>query len=130
MKWNQCIGGWKETKVPWLHMHLYASVLSWYNVWWLNYMFICNHFGWNETSILGIERKSRYHGYICLYMLQYWIGMMCDDWIICSYVTILVEMKPVYLGLKGNQGTIVTYVSISFSIKLKWCVMTELYVYM
>jgi len=32
---------------------------------------------------------------------------MCDDWIICSYVTILVEMKPEYRVLKGNQGTMV-----------------------
>ena len=40
-------------------------------VWWLSYRLVCNHFGWNETSVLGVERKPRYHGYICLYMLQY-----------------------------------------------------------
>jgi len=37
----------------------------------LNYSFICNNFGWNENIVLEIERKSRYHGYICMYMLQY-----------------------------------------------------------
>ena len=126
MKWNQCTGGWKETKVPWLHMSL-ASV--WWNwcvmcdewvidlyviilvemkpVYWglkgnqgtmvtyvficfsmmklmcycddwvidlyviISYGLVCNHFGWNETSVLGVERKPRYHGYICLYLLQY-----------------------------------------------------------
>jgi len=39
-------------------------------------------------------------------------------------------MKPEYWGLEGNQGTMVTYVSICFSmIELKWCVMTKLYVH-
>jgi len=72
-------------------MHIYASILNWYDVWWLNYMFICNHFGWNETRVLGIKKN---HGTICIYMLHYdWIDMICDDWIKCSYVTILVEMK-------------------------------------
>jgi len=33
------------------------------------YRLICNHFGWNETSVLAIERKSRYRGYICTYIL-------------------------------------------------------------
>jgi len=86
-------------------------------------MFICNHFGWNKTGVLRIERKSRYHNYTCLYMLQCWIDMMCDNWIICSYVTILVEMKSVYQGLRGNQGTMVTYVFIWFrTIELIWYV--------
>jgi len=40
-------------------------------VWWMSYRLVCNHFGWNETSVLGVERKPRYHGYIYLYMLQY-----------------------------------------------------------
>jgi len=40
-------------------------------VWWLSYRLVCNHFGWNETSVLGVKRKPRYDGYICLYMLQY-----------------------------------------------------------
>ena len=39
-------------------------------MWWLSYRLICNHFGWNETSVMGIERKSRYHSYICTYKLQ------------------------------------------------------------
>jgi len=26
-------------------------------LWWLGYRLICNHFGWNETSVLGVERK-------------------------------------------------------------------------
>jgi len=43
--------------------------LMWY-VWWLSYMLICNHFGWNETNILKVEKKSRYHGYICTYKLK------------------------------------------------------------
>jgi len=51
-----------------------------------------------------------------------------DDWIIYSYITILFEMKPIYWGLKGNQGTMVTYASICFNIELIWCVMIELYV--
>jgi len=38
-------------------------------------------------------------------------------------------MKLIYWGLKGNQGIMVTYISICFSIELIWCVMTELYVY-
>jgi len=33
----------------------------------------------------------------------------------------MVEMKPVYLGLKGNQGTMVTYVSICFSMMELMC---------
>jgi len=33
-------------------------------------------------------------------------------------ITILIEMKPVYWGLKENQGTMVTYASICFSIEL------------
>jgi len=40
------------------------------NVWWLSYRLICNHFGWNETSVLGVEKKSRYHYYICTYKFQ------------------------------------------------------------
>jgi len=63
-------------------------------------------------------------------MLKYWIDMMCDDWIICSCVTILVEMKLEYWGLKANQGTMVKYASICFSSELIWCVMTKLYVHM
>jgi len=47
-------------------------------VWWLSYILICNHFGWNETIVLEVERKSRYHGYIYIYMLQYdWIDVLC-----------------------------------------------------
>jgi len=42
-----------------------------------------------------------------------WCGM-CDDWVIGSYIIILVEMKLVYWGLKGNQGIMVTYAPISF----------------
>jgi len=35
----------------------------------------------------------------------------------------MVEMKPVYWGLKGNQGTMATYISICFSmIELMWYV--------
>jgi len=49
---------------------------------------------------------------------------------ICSYVTILVEMKPVYRKLKWNQYTMITYASICFSIELIWYVMTELYGHM
>jgi len=46
---------------------------------------------------------------------------MCDDYIIDSYVIILVEMKSEYWELKGNQGTTVTYASICFSmIELIW----------
>jgi len=37
---------------------------------WLSYRLICNHFGWNETSVLGVQRKSRYHDYMCTYILQ------------------------------------------------------------
>ena len=35
--------------------------------------------------------------------------IMCDDWVIGLYVIIMVEMKPVYWGLKGNQGTMITH---------------------
>jgi len=41
---------------------------------------------------------------------------VCVGWIIYSYVTIFVEMKPEYWGLKGNQATMVTYASIYLSI--------------
>ena len=98
MKWNQCIGDWKEIKILWLHIPLYASVLNWY-MWWLDYMFICNHFGWNETSVLRIERKLRYHGYICIYILQNnWI----DD-MICDMSEWWVQLK--FIWLKWNQST-------------------------
>ena len=40
---------------------------------------------------------------------------MSDDLFIDLYVIIMVEMKPVYWGLKGNQGTMVTYVFIYFN---------------
>jgi len=66
-------------------------------------MFICNHFGWNETNILGVERTPRYHDYIWIYMFQYLIDMMCDNWIICSYVTILVEIKPKVLEIERKS---------------------------
>jgi len=42
-------------------------------VWLLIYRLQCNHFGWNETDVLGVERKSRYHGYIYTYKLH-------NDW--------------------------------------------------
>ena len=45
---------------------------------------------------------------------------MCDDWIIDSYETILVEMKLKYKGLKGNQGIMVTNESIYVLVWLKW----------
>jgi len=31
-------------------------------LWWLIYMLICNHLGWNETNVMRVERESRYHG--------------------------------------------------------------------
>jgi len=38
-------------------------------------------------------------------------------------------MKPVYWGLKGNQGSMVTYVSICFSmIELMWYIVIGSYV--
>ena len=50
---------------------------------------------------MRVKRKPMYHDYICIYMFQYdWIDMMCDGWIIYSYVTILVEMKSVYWGFE------------------------------
>jgi len=84
-------------------------------VWWLIYKLVCNHYGWNETSVLEVERKPMYHGYINLYA-SIWLNRCgtCDDWVIGSYVIILVEMKPVYWGLKGNQSTVVTHKPISF----------------
>jgi len=39
---------------------------------------------------------------------------ICDNWAIGSYVIILVWMNPVYSGLKGNQGVMVTYAPICF----------------
>ena len=46
--------------------------------WWLIYRLVCNHFGWNETSVLRVERKPMYHGYICLSMLLYdGIDVLC-----------------------------------------------------
>ena len=99
MKWNQCTGVWKKTKVPWLHIHLYASVLNWNNVWWLNYMFMCNHFGWNETNVLEIERKSRYHGYICLYMLIELIWcVMTELYVHINHFGWRIERKSRYHG--------------------------------
>ena len=76
--------------------------------WWLIYRLVCNHFGWNETSVLGVERKPRYHGYICLYMLQYdEIDVLCW-WLIyrlvCNHFgwnetsVLRVERKPRYHG--------------------------------
>jgi len=59
-------------------------------VWWLIYRLVCNQYGWNETNVLGIERKPGYHGYIQLYA-SVWL-----NWVIGSYVIILVELKPVY----------------------------------
>jgi len=81
-------------------------------VWWLAYRLICNHYGWNETSVLGVERKPRYHGYIHLHALV-WLNWysICDDRVIDSYVIVLVEMN---WGLKGNQSIIVTHAPISF----------------
>ena len=64
-----------------------------------------------------------------LYASVWWNWcVMCDDWVIDLYVIILVEMKLVYWGLKGNQGTMVTHVSICFSMmKLNvLCMMIEL----
>jgi len=71
-----------------------------------------------------LERNMWEHFGCCLLELMCYV----DDWVIDLYVIILVEMKPVYWGLKGNQGTMVTYVSICFSMmKLNvLCVMTEL----
>ena len=67
-------------------------------VWWLSYRLLCNHFGWNETSTLGVERKSMYHGYICTYKLQNgWNDMiiiMTEWW---------VHMKSFWL--KWDQST-------------------------
>ena len=59
-------------------------------VWWLSYRLVCNHFGWNETSILKIERKSRYHDYTCTYM----IVVMIEWW-----------MYLQSFWLKWNQST-------------------------
>jgi len=39
---------------------------------------------------------------------------MYDDRVMGLYVIILVEMKPVYWGLKGNQGIMVTHAPICF----------------
>jgi len=41
--------------------------------------------------------------------------VICDDWVIDSYVIILVEMKLVYWGLKGNKCIMVTHASICFN---------------
>ena len=80
----------------WEHFDCCLMKLMCY-LWWLIYRIVCNHYGWNETSVLGVERKPRYHGYIHLYA-SVWLnwGGTCDDWVIGSYVIILVEMKPVY----------------------------------
>jgi len=50
---------------------------------------------------------------------------MCDDWFIDLYVTIMTEMKPVYGGLKGNQGTMVTYIYLYPLVWLNWCGMCD-----
>jgi len=88
LKWDQYTENWKEIKVPWLYMHLYASILNWYDVWWLSYMFIRNHFGLNETRVLEIERKSRYHGYIVsIYFSMVeliWYVIWLNDECICN----------------------------------------------
>jgi len=96
------------------HFDCYFMELMCY-VWWLIYKLVCNYYGWNETSVLGVERKPRYYGYIHLHGLVWlnWCSIW-DDWVIGSYVIILVEMKPVYWWLKGNQSTMVTHASISF----------------
>jgi len=105
--------GCKKIKVPWLYMYLYVLVrLNWYDMWWLNYMFLCNHFGWNETRVLRIKRKSRYHSYICIYVLQYgWNEMTCvclnDEYICNSYdwnkIRVMrIEKKSRYWGLHMN----------------------------
>jgi len=48
---------------------------------------------------------------------------MCDDLVIDLYVIIMVQMKPVYWALKENQGIMITYTSICFSmIELMWYV--------
>ena len=50
--------------------------------------------------------------YVSIYFSM--MKLMCDDWVIDLYVTILVEMKPVYWRLKGNQGTMITHAPINF----------------
>jgi len=62
---------------------------------------------------------------ICEFLYIYIYIWLC----IIEYVIILVEMKPVYWGLKGNQDTMITYTSICFSIELIY-VMIGLYVHM
>ena len=55
---------------------------------------------WKEIKV------SRLH--MSLYA-SVWLNwcVMCDDWVIDLHVIIMVEMKPVYWGLKGNQGTVI-----------------------
>jgi len=61
--------GNQGTMVTYISISFSMIELMWY-VWWLSYRLTCNHFGWNETSALRVERKSRYHGYTCTYKLQ------------------------------------------------------------
>jgi len=69
---------------------------------------------WNQCTRGWKEIKAPWlHIHLYASVWLNWCGM-CDDWVIGSYVIILVEMKPVYRGLKWNQGTMVTYAPISF----------------
>jgi len=78
-------------------------------VWWLSYRLRCNHYGWNETSILEVERKSRYHGYIYIYICFSVIELIWYVWwlsyrLICNHFgwsetsVLEVERKSRYHG--------------------------------
>jgi len=89
-------------------------------VWWLSYRLICNHYAWNETSVLEVERKSRYHGYICIYVL---IELMYYVWwlsyrLICNYFG---WNESSVIWIERNQGTVVTFTPISFKmVEIIW----------
>jgi len=79
-------------------------------VWWLSYRLVCNHFGWNKISVLEIERKSRYHGYICTYKLPNgWSDMIMDmtEWWV-HIESFWLKWKPCSVDWKKeNQGTMI-----------------------
>ena len=114
-----------------LYIYIYIYIYIWLCmielIWWLNYVFKCKNFGWNKTSVLGVEGKSRYHMHLYDSVLNWYDVWWLNYMFICNHFG---WNETIVLGLKGNQYTMVTYASICFNIKLIWYVMIELYVYM
>jgi len=40
-------------KLLYIYIYIWLYIIE--LIWWLDYMFIYNHFGWNETNVLGLK---------------------------------------------------------------------------